>query len=80
MGERLEPNTNDLLRAPFAGREALVGDEEACRQEISVPRRGLNWTEILNKAGLEAPGYQETALAMKKNRRKDEEKSAGKSK
>ena len=32
----------------------------------STPALGSNWTEILRKAGLESPGYQEAAEATAK--------------
>lgn len=49
--------------------KGLVGNEKASSEGIPInaerPVRGLNWTEILSKAGLESPGYRETIDKMK---------------
>ena len=51
--------------------KGLVGNKEACSEMLSAdakrPIRGLNWTEILERAGLESPGYRETIDKMKKD-------------
>jgi hypothetical protein len=43
-----------------------VGDEKT--KEQTVPwtplRRGINWSEILDRLGLESPGYLETIEKM----------------
>jgi hypothetical protein len=48
----------------------LVGNQEACSKMLPAnakrPVRGMNWTEILEKAGLKSPGYTETIEKMKK--------------
>jgi hypothetical protein len=49
--------------------KGLVGNEKASSKGVPAnaerPVRGLNWTEILSKAGLESPGYRETIDKMK---------------
>lgn len=61
-------SADDLLSTPGDSRKAMVGNQKA--NEQGLPRttkqlRGLNWTEILNKHGLESPGYQETVAKMR---------------
>jgi hypothetical protein len=45
-----------------------VDNQEAPEQTISRTR-GLNWTEILRRTGLESPGYHETIAKMKQEGR-----------
>ncbi len=68
MGERMGAGADPLQPQAEPEREGLVDNEEAPGQ--AVPRiRGLNWTEILRKTGLETPGYHETIAKMKKEGR-----------
>lgn len=43
-----------------------MGDEEAKGQAVpwTPVRRGINWAEILDRLGLESPGYLETIEKM----------------
>jgi hypothetical protein len=43
-----------------------VGNEETEKQTVSwaPSRRGINWSEILDRLGLESPGYLETIEKM----------------
>jgi hypothetical protein len=69
MGASMDPNLDNLLSASFENRKKLVGDTKTDRHGLSRPPRGLNWTQILKDAGLEAPGYHETIEKMKKEGR-----------
>ncbi len=59
-------DTNALLPQAFKTGEGLVGDKET--EGKTVPwtplRRGINWSEILDRLGLESPGYLETIEKM----------------
>lgn len=61
---------NDLQQKTDANREAVVDHEEARKQGIPPaagrPIRGIDWTSILAKHGLESPGYKETIEKMKR--------------
>lgn len=68
VGKRMGADTDPLQLQAQSEREGLVDNQETPKQ--AVPRvRGLNWTEILGKSGLEAPGYHETIAKMKKEGR-----------
>lgn len=40
-------------------------DPQSVPSDAGRPVRGLNWTAILARAGLESPGYKETVEKMK---------------
>jgi hypothetical protein len=68
----MAPGPDDLLSETDKGGERLVGDQEADKQGISVhPGKcyGMNWTQILDETGLEAPGYHETVRKMREQGR-----------
>jgi hypothetical protein len=57
-------NTDSLQSSLESRRERVVDNEEATKQ--GLPRtRGLDWTSMLAKTGLESPGYHETIAKMK---------------
>lgn len=65
MGLSMGTSPNDLQSEADTNGKELVDNEKASRQGLSSAKpRGMNWTEILNRYGLEAPGYQETVKEM----------------
>lgn len=55
----------DPLQPPSQPRgERVVDNKEAPKQGLSRTR-GLDWTAMLAKSGLESPGYHETIAKMK---------------
>lgn len=65
----MDTNLNNLQQEADANRKRLVDNEEASEQRLpGAPGRsvrGQDWTSILRKANLEAPGYRETIEKMK---------------
>lgn len=68
----MDSNPNDLQQKVDASRKGLVDNTETRKQGVSAaagrPIRGQDWTSILRRANLEAPGYLETVEKMKKDR------------
>lgn len=63
---------DDLLPATEPSRKAVVDDKKTPEQRVpdtSKPLRGMNWTEMLSKKGLESPGYQETVAKIRERNR-----------
>lgn len=64
---------NNLQSKVNTNGKKLVDNQEAAKQGLSAPAkrpvRGLDWTAILERAGLESPGYRETVEQMKKEGR-----------
>lgn len=65
----MESSDNHLQQKINKNGERLVGNEKANTQRVSAdtkrPVRGIDWTEILARNGLESPGYKETIEKMK---------------
>lgn len=66
----MESSNDDLQQKIDKDRKGLVGNEKAITQGISAdaerPVRGIDWTAILARTGLESPGYKETVEKMKR--------------
>lgn len=64
----MDTGNNNLQPKANASGKGMVDNEETASQGLpraaSRPIRGLNWTAILAKAGLESPGYKETVEKM----------------
>lgn len=64
---------NNLQSKTNTNREELVDYKKTSSQGLPTPPerfvRGLDWTAILKRAGLESPGYKETVDRMKKEGR-----------
>lgn len=72
MGNCMDSGSDNLLPKTKQGRKALVDNKETTEQELSttaIRTRGLNWTEILARHGLESPGYRETFEKMQNARK-----------
>lgn len=65
----MESSNNDLQQKADENGKGLVDNEKTSNKGLSTdarrPVRGLDWTSILAKAGLESPGYRETVEKMK---------------
>lgn len=60
----MDANTDPVQSSPKPGGKGLVDNQEASVKRL--PRiRGLDWTSMLAKTGLESPGYHETIAKMK---------------
>lgn len=57
-------NTDSVQPSTESDRKGLVDNQEAPKQRLSRTR-GLDWTSMLAKSGLESPGYHETIAKMK---------------
>ena len=68
----MDPGLDNLQQKVDASGKGLVDNEKANEQRVSIttsrPLRGQNWTSILGKANLEAPGYQETVEKIKREK------------
>jgi methionine salvage enolase-phosphatase E1 len=68
----MDPGLDNLQQKVDASGKGLVDNEKANEQRVSIttsrPLRGQNWTSILRKANLEAPGYQETVEKIKREK------------
>jgi methionine salvage enolase-phosphatase E1 len=68
----MDPGLDNLQQKVDASGKGLVDNEKANEQGVSIttsrPLRGQNWTSILRKANLEAPGYQETVEKIKRGK------------
>jgi hypothetical protein len=69
MGKFMDANPDFVFNATDGARETLVDNQKASEQGISKARRGLDWTGILARNGLETPGYHEVIAQMKKENR-----------
>jgi hypothetical protein len=69
MGQPVDTGNNDLQSKANASGKGVVDNKKANEQGLSSsarrPVRGLDWTFILERAGLESPGYRETIDKMK---------------
>jgi hypothetical protein len=67
----MEPSNNDLQQKTNENGEGLVDNEKTTIKGVSPnaerPVRGLDWTAILARNGLESPGYAETVEQMRKD-------------
>jgi hypothetical protein len=64
--------SDDLLPKTGEGGTGLVGNQKASEQGIPAHAGkcyGMNWTQILDETGLEAPGYHETVRKMREQGR-----------
>lgn len=70
MGHGMASGDNNLQSKADASGKGLVDHQETSNQGLPTPAkrsvRGLDWTAILDRAGLESPGYKETVDQMKK--------------
>ncbi len=68
----MDPDLDDLQQKADTGRKGLVDNKKASKQGVSTitgrPLRGQDWTSILRKINLEAPGYQETVEKIKEEK------------
>lgn len=66
----MDSDLNDLQQKADTNGKKMVDNEETSNQGIPStaqrPARGQDWTSILRKANLEAPGYRETIEKMKR--------------
>lgn len=63
---------DDLLPETDKRGESLVDHQKAGKQGIPTHAGkcyGMNWTQILEKTGLEAPGYHKTVREMREQGR-----------
>lgn len=69
MGKPVDTNYNDLQQKVDANGKRVVDNTETDAQGVSTntkrPARGIDWTSILERNGLESPGYKETITKMK---------------
>ena len=65
----MEPSSEPVSGETGQAREGVVGNEKASKQGLPRAGYGMNWTEILGRAGLESPGYHEVIKKMKEEGR-----------